>query len=80
MTIPATCGSSNTSSSAAVASRAGPRSPVDLPEELFAVRTVDANAGADGYGRRARGAEREMIVATLSRNNGEVAATRASCR
>jgi two-component system response regulator HydG len=49
----------------------------DLPEELFAVRAVDPNAAAaDGTVAAARErAEREMIVATLSRNNGEVAAS-----
>jgi two-component system response regulator HydG len=49
----------------------------DLPEELFAARAVDPNAAAaDGTVAAARErAEREMIVATLARNNGEVAAS-----
>jgi two-component system response regulator HydG len=51
--------------------------PADLPEELFASRQSDAQvSAADGSVARARErAEREMIVATLARNNGEVAAT-----
>ena len=51
--------------------------PEDLPEELFATRTVDPHlAAADGTVAAARErAEREMIVATLARNNGEVAAS-----
>ena len=51
--------------------------PADLPEELFAVRTADPNTvAADGTVAAARErAEREMIVATLARNNGEVAAS-----
>ena len=51
--------------------------PSDLPEELFALRTPDARAAAeDGTVAAARErAEREMIVTTLARNNGEVAAT-----
>ncbi|HYT73267.1 MAG TPA: helix-turn-helix domain-containing protein, partial [Vicinamibacterales bacterium] len=51
--------------------------PGDLPEELFAARGVDAqSAAADGSVAAARErAEREMIVATLARNNGEVGAT-----
>ncbi len=51
--------------------------PVDLPEELFASRQADAQvSAADGSVAAARErAEREMIVATLARNNGEVAAT-----
>ena len=51
--------------------------PSDLPEELFAQRTPDARTVVDdGTVAAARErAEREMIVATLSRNNGEVSAT-----
>jgi two-component system response regulator HydG len=51
--------------------------PADLPEELFAVRAVDPHAAAaDGTVAAARErAEREMIVATLTRNHGEVAAS-----
>ena len=50
--------------------------PADLPEELFA-RPLDARAAAeDGTVAAARErAEREMIVATLTRNSGEVSAT-----
>jgi transcriptional regulator with PAS, ATPase and Fis domain len=49
----------------------------DLPEELFGGRGVDPQtAAADGTVAAARErAEREMIVTTLSRNQGEVAAT-----
>jgi two-component system response regulator HydG len=51
--------------------------PSDLPEELFAARGVDPHsAAADGTVAAARErAEREMIVATLARNNGEVTAS-----
>jgi transcriptional regulator of acetoin/glycerol metabolism len=51
--------------------------PADLPEELFASRHADAQvSAADGSVAAARErAEREMIVATLARNNGEVSAT-----
>jgi DNA-binding NtrC family response regulator len=51
--------------------------PADLPEELFASRTPDARAALDdGTVAAARErAEREMIVTTLARNNGEVSAT-----
>ncbi len=51
--------------------------PVDLPEELFASRQSDAQvSAADGSVAAARErAEREMIVATLARHSGEVAAT-----
>jgi two-component system response regulator HydG len=51
--------------------------PSDLPEELFALRTPDARAAADdGTVAAARErAEREMIVTTLARNNGEVSTT-----
>ena len=50
--------------------------PADLPEELFA-RAADPNAAAaDGSVAAARErAEREMIVATLARNHGEVSAS-----
>jgi DNA-binding NtrC family response regulator len=49
----------------------------DLPEELSASRAADPNTvAADGSVAAARErAEREMIVATLARNNGEVSAT-----
>ena len=49
----------------------------DLPEELFAGRGADAqSAAADTTVAAARErAEREMIVATLARNHGEVSAT-----
>jgi len=49
----------------------------DLPEELVAPPTPDPHvSAADGSVAAARErAEREMIVATLSRNKGEVAAT-----
>jgi len=51
--------------------------PSDLPEELFASRQTDPHTSAsDGSVAAARErAEREMIVATLARNNGEVSAT-----
>ena len=50
---------------------------VDLPEELFAARAADPQTtAADGSVAAARErAEREMIVTTLARNNGEVSAT-----
>jgi transcriptional regulator of acetoin/glycerol metabolism len=50
---------------------------VDLPEELFAGRTADPQSvAADTTVAAARErAEREMIVATLARNHGEVSAT-----
>jgi two-component system, NtrC family, response regulator HydG len=50
--------------------------PADLPEELFASRTVDAQAcAAEGSVAAARErAEREMIVATLAKHRGEIAA------
>jgi two-component system response regulator HydG len=49
----------------------------DLPEELFATRAADPQTtAADGTVAAARErAEREMIVATLARNHGEVSAT-----
>ena len=59
----------------AVAVARGPLVEVgDLPEELFAGHAVDAHsAAADHTVAAARErAEREMIVATLARNNGEV--------
>jgi two-component system response regulator HydG len=62
----------------AVAVARGPvLEPADLPEELFAARAVDPHAAAaDGTVAAARErAEREMIVATLARNSGEVAAS-----
>ena len=62
----------------AVAVARGPvLEPADLPEELFAARGVDPHsAAADGTVAAARErAEREMIVATLARNHGEVAAS-----
>jgi two-component system response regulator HydG len=48
----------------------------DLPEELFAARTVDAATQAvDGSVAAARErAERDMIIATLTRNRGEISA------
>jgi DNA-binding NtrC family response regulator len=51
--------------------------PADLPEELFASRQTDAQlSAAEGSVSAARErAEREMIVATLARNNGEISAT-----
>jgi len=51
--------------------------PADLPEELFASRQADPQAiASDGSVAAARErAEREMIVATLARNHGEVSAT-----
>jgi two-component system, NtrC family, response regulator HydG len=62
----------------AVAVARGPiLEPADLPEELFALRQADPQScAADGSVAAARErAEREMIVATLARNNGEVSAT-----
>jgi transcriptional regulator of acetoin/glycerol metabolism len=62
----------------AVAVARGPvLEPADLPEELFAVRAIDPHSvAADGTVAAARErAEREMIIATLGRNNGEVAAS-----
>ena len=62
----------------AVAVARGPvLEPADLPEELFAVRATDpGTAVADGTVAAARErAEREMILATLARNDGEVAAS-----
>jgi two-component system response regulator HydG len=49
----------------------------DLPEELFAARGADPQStAADGTVAAARErAEREMIVTTLARNDGEVTAT-----
>jgi two-component system response regulator HydG len=61
----------------AVAVSRGPLiDPADLPEELFASRTVDAQTyAAEGSVAAARErAEREMIVATLAKNRGEIAA------
>jgi transcriptional regulator with PAS, ATPase and Fis domain len=51
--------------------------PADLPEELFAQRVADPQTTAsDGTVAAARErAEREMIVASLARNHGEVSAT-----
>jgi two-component system, NtrC family, response regulator HydG len=62
---------------AAAVSRGPEIEPADLPEELFAARAADPQAtAADGTVAAARErAEREMIVATLARNNGEVTAT-----
>ena len=62
---------------AAAVSRGPEIEPADLPEELFAARAADPQStAADGTVAAARErAEREMIVATLARNNGEVAAT-----
>jgi DNA-binding NtrC family response regulator len=62
----------------AVAVARGPvLEPADLPEELFAARGPDPHAAAsDGTVAAARErAEREMIVASLARNHGEVSAT-----
>ena len=62
----------------AVAVARGPMlEKADLPEELFAVRAADPQtAAAEGSVAAARErAEREMIVATLARHGGEVAAT-----
>jgi two-component system response regulator HydG len=61
----------------AVAVSRGPLiDPADLPEELYASRTTDAQTtAADGSVAAARErAEREMIVATLAKNGGEIAA------
>jgi DNA-binding NtrC family response regulator len=61
----------------AVAVSRGPLiDPADLPEELYASRTADAQtSAADGSVAAARErAEREMIVATLAKNGGEIAA------
>ena len=77
-TIPATSASSNTSIQRAVAVAHGPVvEPADLPEELFARAPADPHsAAADGTVAAARErAEREMIVATLARNHGEVTAS-----
>jgi two-component system response regulator HydG len=51
--------------------------PADLPEELVEPRQADPHVvAADGSVAAARErAEREMIVATLARNHGEVAST-----
>jgi two-component system response regulator HydG len=51
--------------------------PADLPEELSAARGPDPHSvAADGSVAAARErAEREMIVGTLARNNGELTAT-----
>ena len=51
--------------------------PADLPEELSAARPIDPHsAAADGSVAAARErAEREMIVSTLARNNGELTGT-----
>ena len=50
--------------------------PADLPEELFARAQDPRAASDDGTVAAARErAEREMIVGTLARNNGEVSAT-----
>ena len=61
----------------AVAVSRGPLiDPADLPEELYASRTTDAQTtAADGSVAAARErAEREMIVATLAKNGAEIAA------
>jgi len=48
----------------------------DLPEEIFARAADPHSAAADHTVAAARErAEREMIVATLARNHGEVSAT-----
>jgi two-component system response regulator HydG len=47
--------------------------PDDLPEELLAPRTTALNPDASVAAARDR-AEREMIIATLSRNKGEISA------
>jgi transcriptional regulator of acetoin/glycerol metabolism len=47
--------------------------PDDLPEELLAPRTTALNPDASVAAARDR-AEREMIIATLSRNKGEITA------
>ena len=62
---------------AAAVARSPILEPEDLPEELFASRHADAQvSAADGTVAAARErAEREMIVATLARNNGEVSAS-----
>ena len=62
---------------AVAVARAPVLEPADLPEELFASRQADAQASAaDGTVAEARErAEREMIIATLARNSGEMAAT-----
>jgi two-component system response regulator HydG len=62
---------------AVAVARASVLEPADLPEELFASRHADAqSAAADGTVAAARErAEREMIVTTLARNSGEMAAT-----
>ncbi|HTM24686.1 MAG TPA: sigma-54 dependent transcriptional regulator [Vicinamibacterales bacterium] len=62
---------------AAAVSRGPEIEPADLPEELFATRAADPQStAADGTVAAARErAEREMIVATLARNNGEITAT-----
>jgi two-component system, NtrC family, response regulator HydG len=61
----------------AVAVARGPLlEPSDLPEEVFASQAPDAHHGTEGSVAAARErAEREMIVATLAKNNGEMAAT-----
>jgi DNA-binding NtrC family response regulator len=61
----------------AVAVARGPLlEPSDLPEEVFASHGADTTHGGDGSVAAARErAEREMIVATLAKNNGEMAAT-----
>jgi DNA-binding NtrC family response regulator len=48
----------------------------DLPDELFAARTVDAatQAGEGSVAAARERAEREMIIATLTRNRGEISA------
>jgi two-component system response regulator HydG len=62
---------------AVAVARASVLEPADLPEELFASRHADAQStAADGTVAAARErAEREMIVTTLARNSGEMAAT-----
>jgi two-component system response regulator HydG len=62
---------------AVAVARASVLEPADLPEELFASRHADAQStAADGTVAAARErAEREMIVVTLARNSGEMAAT-----
>ena len=55
-------------------SRGGEIEPADLPEEMLAARPAAAPADGGVAAARER-AEREMIVATLARNHGEVSAT-----
>ena len=53
----------------------------DLPEEVAGAARAPVTAAQEGSVAAARErAEREMIVATLARNNGEVPPPRARCR